>query len=231
MRKIFATIVVTASIAVTFVQGVTIDKKRLARAQAAAKGVPSLTPSGYFEYQGCFKDAPTRVIPEYTGDVSSIDECRKQADAKGYGVFGLQYGGQCFIGKDDTDFAKLGKGPDSECGSPLGGTWTNIVFKKKVPEQWEYKGCFKDTTDRALPNYLGEVSNLDQCKQLATSKGHNVLGLQFFSQCWAGTFSSYSKFGAATGCPSMGNAWTNQIYVKPYSYKGCYKDNETRMVP
>jgi len=29
----------------------------------------------------------------------------------------------------------------------------------------------------------------------------------------------------------MGDAWTNQVYQKPYTYKGCYKDSAYRMVP
>lgn len=75
--------------------------------------ITTLPRSGDFEFVGCFADKPERAIPNYTGDVRSADACRAKAEAAGHDVFGLQYGGQCFTGKLDTQFNKYGKGPDA----------------------------------------------------------------------------------------------------------------------
>ena len=96
---------------------------------------------------GCFADTENRAIPNYTGWVKNADECRARAEANNHDVFGLQYRGQCFTGKYDTAYGKYGKGPAKECGNELGGTSTNMVYKRKIfgmLGNWKYKGCFKD---------------------------------------------------------------------------------------
>lgn len=58
-----------------------------------------------------------------------------KAFAKSHDVFGVQYGGECWTGDINVNFAKYGKGPEHECKNPLGGYWTNRVFKK-VSFKW-----------------------------------------------------------------------------------------------
>lgn len=234
MRKILL-----AAIAMAFVSVQAITRQKLIRSQVGE--ITSLPKSGNYEFVGCWADRGERAIPNYTGDVSSADACRARAEAAGHDVFGLQYGGQCFTGKLDTQFNKYGKGPAAECNSPLGGTWTNMVFRKAFVQagDWEYKGCFKDDQTRTIPNYLGEVRTKEECAKMAEAKGFNTFGLQYYSQCFGGKSSPYNRLGAATNCGTMGTAWTNNVYVKKeepartpeWKYKGCYKDDPARMVP
>jgi hypothetical protein len=68
--------------------------------------------------------------------------------------------------------------------------------------------------------------------RLAIQKGYNVFGLQYYGECWAGSFSKYDLLKKTTStCENLGISWANQVYVKPYQYKGCYKDNSSRMIP
>ena len=235
MRKILI-----AAFAIAFVSVQAVSRLRtVVRERAEVAEITSLPRSGDFEFVGCFADRGARAIPTYNGDVRTADACRAKAEANKHDVFGLQYGGQCFTGKLDTVFDKYGKGPAAECNRPLGGTWTNMVYKKKIfadAGEWTYKGCFKDNSARTIPNYLGEVKTREECQRLADSKGFNTIGLQFYSQCFAGKSPAYERLGAATNCGTMGTAWTNNVYVKgerkdEYHYKGCFKDNGTRMVP
>jgi hypothetical protein len=74
----------------------------------------------------------------------------------------MQNGGECYIGRDDANYTMYGKGPDSECGSILGGNWTNMVFKRpsKAELEWEYKGCFNERDERTIDIYLGNFPTI-----------------------------------------------------------------------
>jgi hypothetical protein len=118
-----------------------------------------------------------------------------------------------------------GKGPDSECGSLFGGNYTNMVFKRpqNIVGEWEYKGCFKETDDRAIFIELGFSPNLEKCKEHAAALRYNVIGFSKFG-CYAGNYSNYAVYGALNDCPKDGGAYMSQVYVRPYKYKGCFKD-------
>lgn len=82
-----------------------------------------------------------------------------------------------------------------------------------------YKGCFKDTSNRALKNMIGS-GNINQCIQLAKQKGFDTVGIQFGNQCWAGNQgqdgNDYKKFGTQTTTSSCNisnaGAYTNIVY-------------------
>jgi len=194
--------------------------------------------SGDFEWVGCFADKRDRAIPNYGGFVRTVDICREIAEANNHDVFGLQDWGNCWTGKSDVAFDRYGKGPANECKSPKGGSWTNMVYKKKISgeDEWAFRGCFKDNKDRTISNYLGTVRTKEQCQELADAKRFNTIGFQSYGLCFAGHFPAYGKLGAASDC-SFGARWTNNVYVKSkmkeakFEYKGCFKDNEARMVP
>jgi hypothetical protein len=63
---------------------------------------------------------------------------------------------------------------------------------------YEYKGCYKDASDRALKNKIG-TGDIDKCIQLAKDKGYDTVGLQNENQCWAGNNGTngndYEKYG------------------------------------
>lgn len=79
---------------------------------------------------GCWNDSGNRAIGNgsYT-DEGSVENCYIKAKAANVKVFGVQYGGQCFLGTPGNDnYTKYGKA--APCG-PLGGTWVNHVYENK----------------------------------------------------------------------------------------------------
>lgn len=77
-----------------------------------------------WEHQGCFNDRPERALPTQLNNVTSVQDCLKQAKDKGFNTFALQYGGQCFAG-NNADWNKYGSA--GACDR-LGGTWTQQVY-------------------------------------------------------------------------------------------------------
>ena len=80
-------------------------------------------------YLGCYRDDGGRVIPNQRNNVytNPVQECADQAKLHGDNIFGLQYGFQCFTGKDPK-YDRIGQVPGNAC-SPNGDAWTQQVFK------------------------------------------------------------------------------------------------------
>jgi Tectonin domain/WSC domain len=78
-------------------------------------------------HKGCWVDKPERAIPTQIPGTYTKEGCITQAINKGYNVAGLQYNGQCFIGKD-SDYRKYGSKPENCSRTFLGGAWQNNVF-------------------------------------------------------------------------------------------------------
>ena len=79
-----------------------------------------------FSYQGCYNDNGNRAISKYTQNVSSAQQCKQFAYDNNAQVFGLQYGGECWVGSSLQSAQKYGSN-GGNCGT-LGGSWTNQVY-------------------------------------------------------------------------------------------------------
>ena len=102
-------------------------------------------------------------------------------------------------------------------------------FEKYVPP-YEALGCWKDTRDRALVNYMGDIP-INECYKKAIETNNKYFAMQFEVQCWMGN-SGYDKHGKHNGtCPMNGLAWVNNVYKNdkyippppppPMMYNGC----------
>lgn len=193
----------------------------------------SSSSSSNYEYLGCWNDTGNRAIPRQMQNVSSVKDCENIARENNAPLFGVQYYGQCFIG-DDLDSA-MKYGQATNCPS-LGGAWNNQVYSTIKPGKvdpnmpktagpYKYHGCYNDTSNRAIPNYVGNVQNVEDCEKKAYSNGTNVFGLQYYGQCFIGDPSSeaktdpiknaekYGKNNNNNDCPHMGGSWTNHVYI------------------
>ena len=85
---------------------------------------PNTTPAAY---QGCYRDKGDRALPTRLANVTSVQQCYDQAKSGNYNTFGLQYGGECWVG-NNTDWGRYGKA-DGDCGA-LGGSWTQQVYTR-----------------------------------------------------------------------------------------------------
>jgi hypothetical protein len=121
---------------------------------------------------------------------------------------------------------------------------------------FKYMGCWGDGGDRAVRHYRGNVGNKEQCERIAAQHGDNVYATQYYGQCFTGKegeSSNFKKYGKRDGCPSMGGAWTQHVYVKGdaiekakaleerkkaeenavlggYDHLGCYGDGGDRAI-
>eukprot|EP00058_Branchiostoma_floridae_P004418 XP_002589906.1 hypothetical protein BRAFLDRAFT_81966 [Branchiostoma floridae] len=94
----------------------------------------------WYQRLGCWKDDPNRAIPSLEGTDprlddgygarhNAIEKCSQVAHSRGFTVFAVQYGGQCY-GSDDghNTYSKYGR--SSACGvDGKGGTWANEVYQ------------------------------------------------------------------------------------------------------
>jgi hypothetical protein len=91
------------------------------------------TQSGLYNYIGTFNDSSNRAIPNYVGNVSSINECENIANNNGDTIFGVQYYGQCFTGNNLQQAQKYGRNVNRNEIGPMGKSWTNQVYVRSIP--------------------------------------------------------------------------------------------------
>ena len=61
----------------------------------------------------------------------------------------------------------------------------------------KFIGCYKDSTDRALPNNIINNTDISGCLDKNETTYYPYIGLQDVNQCWAGS-SNYNKYGLQT---------------------------------
>lgn len=93
------------------------------------------TSSGLYNFKGCFNDSAKetgiRSIPNQLNNVMNVDSCKKQAEAKGNNVFGLQGYGECWTGNDVSTAMKSPNYNKDKCGN-MGKGWTNQVYVRSI---------------------------------------------------------------------------------------------------
>jgi hypothetical protein len=87
----------------------------------------------------------------------------------------------------------------------------------KPAKPYRYMGCWGDAGDRAITNYSGQVTNPDDCYNIAMKANASVFGLQYGGQCFTGTNppSEWQRYGKLddAGCGPLGGSWNNQVYT------------------
>ena len=92
-----------------------------------------------FAHLGCYGDNKIRAIPiredivavfdgpVHTNRVKAIEKCAFAAKKRGFGIFGVQYGGQCATGTDEEAIYDK-YGPATVCQDGKGGGYANDVY-------------------------------------------------------------------------------------------------------
>ncbi|KAI8498912.1 hypothetical protein Bbelb_233650 [Branchiostoma belcheri] len=185
---------------------------------------------------GCWKDAGDRAIPllegtdprldgQYGERENAIGKCFQVAVSRGFPVFSVQHGGQCF-GSADGLSTYMKHGPSSDCAADgKGAAWANQVYQ--ITAGYRSLGCWADTDVRAIPTLEGTDPRLDggyqqrndsveKCYQVALSRGFAVFAVQNGGWCAGSDTASqgYSKYGPSTACgrDGEGGPWANQVY-------------------
>ncbi|XP_031565405.1 uncharacterized protein LOC116300641 isoform X2 [Actinia tenebrosa] len=83
------------------------------------------------------------------------------------------------------------------------------------------KGCYKDNWDRAIKGGVfktfgwEDIASIDQCADIARSKGWKAFAVQYFGQCFTSPTAhlTYAKHGPSGICyKGIGNSFAMDVY-------------------
>jgi hypothetical protein len=114
------------------------------------------------------------VFDAITFDVFDVDGSKSSGDKHNYGGYGGYYNYNGYSSYDDQH----PRYPNTQ--------------------DYNYISCYRDRPEnRALPHYLGQVSNAEQCGNLAYKNNSKYFGLHFYGQCWGsnGKDNTYARYG------------------------------------
>lgn len=89
---------------------------------------------------GCFKDKPRRaagsMVANQKGLKFAVRDCAHQARKRGYNIFAVQNGGECFLGpRAKITYNKYGR--STKCRGGKGGPWANDVYHLIIKRMWK----------------------------------------------------------------------------------------------
>ncbi|XP_077978165.1 uncharacterized protein LOC144433688 [Glandiceps talaboti] len=125
---------------------------------------------------------------------------------------------------------------NSVFGDPCVGTFKYLevkyycadAFEEDPLQQYESIGCFRDTSQRAIPTLEGQDYRLDgaykrrqdainKCANAASRCGFNIFAVQHGGWCAssADALDTYDKYGPSGSCMNDGEGgpWANHVYV------------------
>ncbi|XP_020626858.1 uncharacterized protein LOC110064194 [Orbicella faveolata] len=188
---------------------------------------------------GCYNDSLDRAIPtleetDYIldGDFwtrnDPIYKCYEVAKKLGFKVFALQAGGWCASSSTaEKTFNKYGMSSNCE-NDGEGGPYANQAYYIK---DYTGVGCYRDTTDRAIPTLEDTDSVLDggvffyrsrqnaivKCAVAARRRGFPAFALQDGGWCAASAnvLETFNKYGKSSDCNNKGTGgpFANNVYV------------------
>ena len=97
------------------------------------------------EYIGCFKDTSTRAMPiSLPSSNPLLQSCKQAAAFRGYTVFGIQNGVECWSGPSAANtYNKYGT--STKCLNGVGGPWANDVYRVTIGKVVNSFISFKQT--------------------------------------------------------------------------------------
>lgn len=112
----------------------------------------------YLRSIGCFKDKARRaagsMVANLRGLKFAVRDCARQARKRGYRIFALQNGGECFMGpRAKITYKKYG--PSKRCRGGKGGPWANNVYIIIVKGMFQDIICGFCSTDILQINSIG----------------------------------------------------------------------------
>ena len=148
--------------------------------------------SGSYTFQGCYNDNGNRAIPNFMGNVGSVDQCRQVAEKTKSNIFGVQYYGQCFVGDNKTNAEKYGLNVNGNSCGPMGKAWTNQVYIKNDP----IVQPLPPIPQLSSPNFSKETFANKSYKSDQLNKGTDNL----YNQLFCDIYPSNNGFNTCTDC-------------------------------
>lgn len=155
---------------------------------------------------GCYGDKDDRLFDDKITD-GKMTPARCEEHCEGYAFFGLQYGVECWCGREGTDYTKYGEAScDMDCGGDsgvtCGGSYAlNIYSMGSVSDDPGSIGCYGDSkNDRIFSNKWEDYEDMgpNRCARHCLNAGAVYYGTQYGSQCWCGDGDAkYDRHGPA----------------------------------
>jgi len=190
-------------------------------------------PKPTYNYVGCYNDTGDRAIPDQMAIVGSVYDCEQLAKQKGYSVYGLQYNGYCFGSNDINSAREYGLQNDQTKCTTLGGAWTNQVYTNienvapltnitpNMPEStdsYNYKVCYNNKDNTAIPTFRGDVTSIDDCAQFAANNQEYIFGVTNNGKCYTGLNVEQAlgqgQNNATAYCGTLGSSNSYQVYIR-----------------
>ncbi|GAA5866830.1 hypothetical protein JCM8547_003577 [Rhodosporidiobolus lusitaniae] len=195
------------------------DSSSAVSASASASAAPSGPTKADLEgwsYAGCFSDLRhARSVENHIATSPwTAETCLTAAQAAGYQVAGLIYGGECWGAYSVASTAvaldadqckwKCNNDENTYCGgeSALDVYVLESATKFVADKEWSYTGCYTDSISaRTLPHGLGSQHwDIQTCLDLAAAAEYKYAGIIYGGECWGaneiastGTVQSLSK--------------------------------------
>ncbi|KAK4184466.1 WSC domain-containing protein [Podospora australis] len=173
----------------------------------AATSTSSTTGIDGYEYQGCYTDnVPHHVLAGKVvfDGAMTLAKCAASCKASGYGVFGVEYGSECYCGAKLDDAST--KVAESDCSMPCSGDASEkcgngnrlsvyadpsvIVTPPSSPATagaFSYQSCWIDNLgDRSLKavDYRTDDMTVEKCADRC--QGYFYFGVQYGRECYCG---------------------------------------------
>ena len=165
-----------------------------------------------FRSQGCWGEpaqqpSPLRALPTRLYPAQrTVQACLGLAASSGFKKAGLEFGGECWASNGQVaggaipasfcstvcadDAAHYCGGPNNlnlyfADGADTGAT--TLPAHQSGTFRWTYSSCWGEPAQgRALPNkIIDSGATVQQCLDLAASRGYGYAGLEWYGECWA----------------------------------------------
>ncbi|GAA5866781.1 hypothetical protein JCM8547_003562 [Rhodosporidiobolus lusitaniae] len=169
-------------------------------AASASSSAPTKASSAGWTYAGCFSDLREARSVENHLDTSpwTVETCLNAAQAAGYQVAGIIYGGECWGANSVASTAvaldadqcqwKCNNDENTYCGgeSALDVYVFDLATKFVADKEWSYTGCYTDSISaRTLPHGLGSQHwDIQTCLDLAAAAEYKYAGIIYGGECW-----------------------------------------------
>ncbi|XP_035692632.1 macrophage mannose receptor 1-like [Branchiostoma floridae] len=199
------------------------------------------TEGGPYGRLGCWTDSGDRAIPvnlegtdprldgAFHSRLNAIEKCYRVVKSRGFQVFGVQDGGQCWSSAPGGEAYKK-HGPSTACAEDgKGGSWANEVYRI-IRGPYRSIGCWGEDSPKAIPSleltdprldgdYQTRTNPIEKCYWVARERGFPMFAVLDGGQCGssATAMGTYQLHGSANNCVNgEGESDANDVYEIVY---------------
>ncbi|KAF9255676.1 WSC-domain-containing protein [Marasmius fiardii PR-910] len=161
---------------------------------------------GPWNHLGCFTDTQDRILPvpqNDCGSKNSVEYCLDLCGSQGYPFAGVEYGGECYCGKEfnPSSANECPNGCTMSCpgnaGEICGGVYAISIYERadvvKKCGEWQVRG--EPDWHAGRPRNLPHTPNVqipvkemtvEKCLAGCADSGYTCAGVEYGQECWCG---------------------------------------------